>query len=811
MGSLKFDLLDAVRGLRRDAVYAVTILLTLALTIGATTAVFSIVNGVLLEPLAYRESQRLVALREIWRIPGRPSSPMEVNERHFNYWREHARSFASMATYIARPANLTGAGEAARITVARSSGSLFDVLQEQAAIGRTLTQDDEPEGRPDVVVISDGLWRQRLNADRTTVGRPIIIEGKPYTVVGILRPEFQIPDRARLTPKVDAFIPLRVNVGWVGDHNNDAIGRLRDGIGVDEARAELDVLQRQVGVFATAEAHETVTLASAVTPLTELIVGQSRRGLWLLLAAIAAVLLIACANLANLSLSRTLGRLREASIRSALGASRSRLVTRAVFEHLLLSLTGGALGIWVAWMALAAFVRTAPIDLPRVNEVTLDARVFAFAAAVSVLAGIVVAVFPAWRIAGRDVQSGLRATGTAFTSDRAGTRSRAALLTLQVALSVVLLVVTGLLAISFVRVLGVDRGFDAEHVLTVDVSLPAARYEAEPVRLAAYDRLVDAVRLLPGVRAVTTTSMLPLAGQGQANFIVADGDTRPKFEQPNANFRFVAPDYFSTLGITVVRGRSFTDRERDPRRPAPVVVSSATAATLWPGQDAVGKRFSRGYPEEQGFEVVGVTSDARVTSLERTPPLMVYAPYWWRSRPSLSLLVRTVGEPASILASVRRSVQDIDPDIAIGDSRPLAQLVDASVAARRYQMRLFVVFAGVALFIATVGVYAVTAFGVSRRRREMNIRLALGAQASQVRRMIVGQGLAPVLAGVAVGVIGASAVGRVVSSLLFEVGARDPSVIAAVALLVMLVGVMASALAARQGLSINPAAALREE
>src|SRR5262245_12482860 len=813
MGSLKFDLIDAIRSFRRDRVYVATVLLTLAVTIGATTAVFSIVNGVLLEPLAYREPERLVALREVWRQSGnRPApSPVEVNERHFGYWRDHARSFESMAVYRVLPATLTGAGEAMRSTVVHGSGSLFDVLQTPAALGRTLTLDDEPPGRPDVAVISDGLWRRRFESNRAVVGRSIAIDGRSFTIVGVMPAGFQVPYRTQLTAAVDVIVPVRVDVGWVGDHNDDAVARLRDGVSVAQARADLDVLQSQVSAIATQEAHEPVVLESVVTPLNEFIVGPSRHGLWLLLGAIAAVLLIACANLANLSLSRTLGRLREAAIRSALGASRARLVVRALFEHLALSIAGGLLGLWVAWAALALFVRTAPVELPRVNEVTVDARVLLFAAVLSIVAGMIVAVLPASRLAGRDVQRGLRAAGTAFTSDRGGARSRAALLALQVALSVTLLVVTALLAISFVRVLGIDRGFDPRRVLTVEVSFPAERYAEEPVRRAAYDRLLAAVRALPGVESVTTSSMLPLSGQGQVNGIVPEGSTEPRFAHPSANFRFVAPDFFRTLGITVQRGRSFRDDERDPRRPAPVLVSTATAARLWAGQDPIGKRFSRGFSEEQGFEVVGVVADARVTSIERTPPLIVYVPYWWRSRASLTLIVKSAADPTSLLPAIRRSVQTVDPDTAIGESRPLDALVDASIAARRYQVRLFVVFGAVALFIATLGVYAVTAFGVSRRRREMNIRVALGAQASQVRRMIVGQGLSPVVLGVVVGAAGAVAVGRVIASLLFGVGARDPLVIAAVAALVGAAGIVASVVAAQQGMSIDPAAALRDE
>ena len=428
MRHIGFDLRDALKALRRDPSYAATVVLTLALTIGATTAVFSIVNGVLLKPLAYRESHRLVTVREVWRQFTGRSSDIEVNEQHFEYWRGHSTSFDSLAQFIERPANLTGSGEAAQVIIVRASGSLFDVLQVRPAIGRTLTPGDEREDRPQAVVITDSFWRQRFGEDRGVVGRSIVLDGIPHTVVGVLGPEFRLPSGDQLTAKVDGFVAIRMaaeRVGWVGDHNNDAIGRLKPGVTLDQARAELDVLQTQVSAIASNEAHEPVTLSSALTPLTEAVVGRSRRGLLLLLAAIATVLLIACSNLANLGLTRTIGRLREAAIRSALGASGARLVGRAVLEQILLSVAGGSIGLWVAWAALAAFVRTAPVDLPRVNEVTLDARVLIFAAVVSIAAGLLVAVLPAWRIAGRDVQAALRAGGTGATRDRGGLRAGA--------------------------------------------------------------------------------------------------------------------------------------------------------------------------------------------------------------------------------------------------------------------------------------------------------------------------------------------------------------------------------------------------
>lgn len=808
MRSLAFDLRDALRSFRHDRAYTLTVILTLALTIGATTAVFSIVNGVLLTPLAYDESDRLVALRERWREAG--NRPFEANDRHANYWREHAKSFESIAQYITRPANFTGRGEAAQLTIARANGTIFDVLRTSAAIGRTLTQADEADGAPDVIALTDASWRRRFGADPGIIGHAVVLDGKAYTVVGVLPADFGLPEQ-RASEPVDAFIPLRPTAGWMGDHNNQAIARLRPGVTLDQARAELDVLQAQISAIVKKDFHEAYTLTSAVIPLTEHIVGRARRGLLLLLAAIGAVLLIACSNLANLSLTRTLGRLREAAIRSALGASRGRLIAKTLIEQLLLAVIGGTLGLWVASIALRLFIETAPVDLPRVQDVALDVRVLAFAAAVSILAGLVVALVPAWRLAGRDVQATLRAQTAAVASDRRSLRSQGTLLALQVALSVTLLVVTALFGASLVRVLNVDRGFIADRVLAVDLSLPATRYATEQVRQPVYDRLLAAVHTLPGVSAVTTTSFLPLRGQSGNNFIIPEGKTWTMSEMPSANFRFVAPEFFRTLGLEVKRGRTFTETERDPKRPSPTLISEATAARMWPGEDPIGKRFSRRIPNEQGFEVVGVVAEARMTSLDETPPLMVYIPYWWRSRATLSMMIKTEVEPTSLIAGVRRVVHDVDPEIAVGEARPLEQLVDASMASRRYQTQLFVAFGLAALFIAAVGVYSVTSHGVSRRRREMNIRVALGAQTSQVVQLIVRQATTPVIVGLVAGIAGALSVGGVVASLLFEVRARDPLIVIAVVTVVGGIGLATCLLAARQGLAIDPARALRED
>jgi predicted permease len=804
------DLRDAARSLRRDPGFSLTVILTLAITLGATTAAFSIVDGILIRPLAYPEPDRLVTLREVWREVQHNAATLPVNQRHFEHWRRHNRAFQSMAQFITLPANLTSGGPAAQISAVQASGTLFDVLGERAAAGRLLAAADDRPGGPDVAVIGDRLWQQRFGGRPDVLGAAIVLDGTPFTVIGVLPPSFRLPEGERLAT-VDAVIPMRIEAGWVGDHNNSAIARMAPGVTLEQARAELDVLQRQAAERASAESGQRVTLAGDVRRLDDSIVGRSRRGLLLLLGALVAVLAIACSNLTNLALIRALARTRDVAIRSALGAGRRRLLARAALDFALLAAAGGALGLWIAHAALRVFVQTAPVDLPRIEEVAIDARVVLFAMAITGITGLLVAILPVLHLGGRDPQTALRSGSSAAGQGAAGVRARTALTAVQVALAVTLHTVTALIGTSLLRVLDIDYGFSADHIVTVPIAMPAARYAEDRSRVDAFDRILAGVKALPGVTFVSSTSLLPMRGEGQVNFVVADGTHVPRPEQPSANFRFVSPDYFAALQLPVQSGRMFSLDERGRGPVTPSVVSASLAARLWPGQDALGKVFSRGIEGEPGFEVVGVAADARTTSLERTPPLMVYVPYWWRTRTSLSLLVKTSVEPLTLAPAIRRVAEQIDPEIAVGQARLLQEAVNAATAARRYQSRLFVVFGVVALLITTLGVYAVTAYSLSKRRREMNIRVALGAHTTDVVRLLMRQTSAAVLPGVAAGVGGALALGGAIASLLYEVRPRDPLVLGVVAGGVAVVAVVASLLATRNGLSIDPAAALREE
>src|SRR3954447_9415002 len=814
---IRDDLKFAIRGLRRDPLYAAAVVATLAVTLGASTAIFSIVNGVLLRPLPYREPDRLVSIREIVPQWTKQYPTLPANPRHFEEARNRATSFAAMAALDWRTTTMAGAGEPAQAAILRTSGTLFDVLQVPGAPGRPLDRGDEQPDHPRVTVISDALWGEQFSRSPAVLGRQLVLGGTDYTIVGVLPPRFDVPafdvlgDAATLRSNFAAVVPFRLNlagIGWMGTFNYPVIARLRGGATIDRARAELDVLQQDIVTIARRNTPDTTDLRGRITPLDDAIVGRTRLGLVLLLGAVAGVVLIACANLANLSLTRTLGRLRDAAVRSALGASRAGLVRAVVLEQIVLAGAGGTLGLVVAREALRIFVRTAPIDLPRVNDVVIDPRVIWFAAALTIAAGLAVALLPAWRIGRGDIQSMLRGGGHG-TTDRGGARARGVLLSLQVALSVTLLVVTGLFVVSFMRLVHIDPGFSTEQVVTVEIAPAAARYPDTSARAALYDRVGERARALPGITAVAWTSALPLTGETWVDGFTRLDDARPGAQKPNANYRFVGPDYFRALSMPILQGRSLDERDRRATL-IPAVISARAAQRLWPGSNPIGKPFGRGSPTAQ-FEVVGVVVDGHPTALDSDSPLMVYVPYWFNNEGRSVLVARTSGDAAAAIRELRAAVRTVDPDIAIGYAAPLHDLLDKAVEGRRYQASLFIAFGVIALLIATTGVYATTSYGVSRRRREMNIRVALGASVSGVFALVLRQTAVPLAAGIVAGFAGALAAGSVVAGLLFQVRPRDPVVAALAILLVGGAGVLAATIATRQSLRINPVEALREE
>ena len=814
---LRDDLKYAIRGLRRDPLYAATVIGTLALTLGASTAVFSIVNGVLLRPLGYNDPGRLVSIREIVPQWANRYPTLPVNLRHFEEWRRRGTSFASLAALDWRTTNAMGAGEPFQASILRASGTLFDVVQTPVALGRPLARSDEGPDRPAVAVISDELWRERLARDPAVLGRSLTLGGTPYTIVGVLPPRFEIPafdvlgDSATLRSKFAAIVTFRTNVeniGWMGTFNYPVIARLKPAVTIEQSRAELGVLQQSIADIARRGTREPFDLRAQVTPLGDAIVGRTRRGLLLLLGAVIGVVLIACANLANLSLTRTLGRLRDAAVRSALGASRTRLVRAVILEQLILAAAGGALGVVIARVALDLFVSTAPIDLPRINDVVIDGRVLMFAAAIAIVAGLAVALVPAWRLAGGDLQWTLRSGGHG-SSDRSAVSARGALLVLQVALSVTLLVVTGLFVTSLMRLLDVDPGFSTDHVVTVEIAPVAARYPDVKARATLYDRIAERARQVGGISAVAWTSALPLTGETWVDGLVRIDETEPNPDGLHANYRFVGPDYFRTLSMPILKGRSFEERDRS-RPQTPAVISARAAHMLWPAEDPIGKPFTRGNRSDR-FEVVGTVVDGHPTALDTESPLMVYVPYWYNNEGKSVLVAQTAGNPAAAVRELRAIIREVDPEVAIGDTLPLSNVVDRAVEGRRYQTTLFVAFGGVALLIATIGIYATTSYGVSRRRREMNIRVALGAPISEVFGLILRQSAVPLAVGIVAGCVGALAMGTVVANLLFEVQPRNLVVLGSAAALVALAGLMAASIAARNGLRINPVEALRED
>jgi predicted permease len=811
--SLGVDLRTAWRAVVRNPGFSAVAIMTLALAIGANTAIFSIVDGILIRPLGYGDESRLFVLHEVVPKFSQFAPRVPVNAKHFLEWRKSVRGFESLAMIGGLQLNLTGSGEPERLMAARVSPSLFPMLGARTSLGRTFLEEEDAPGRDDVVLLSDSLWRRRFSADPNMVGRSILLDGRPYQVVGVLSPSFHFPKLKQLyamsiaDDQPQLWKPFAVKpdeLEDIGDFNYACIARLRPGVGPKQALAQLNAVQADLA----RAIPDKIELFATMVPLHDQITSRSSRGLELMLFAVGTVLLIGCVNIANLFLGRATSRKIELAIRSAIGASMRQLLRQMLTESFLLAAIGGALGVLVAYAGLHLILARAPVDLPRLDEVHLDFRVLLFTIAISAFAGLLCGFLPARRFANTDPMT-LMKSGTRTTEGRSASSLRSLLIGTEVALSTLCLICAGLLLRSFINLFEVDKGFAAESIVTVNLNLPSTRYRDLPERVRFTKSLLDSVQALPGVRSAGISNMLPLGGEGGNNLLTVEGTTVPFPERPLADVRGVNPEYFRTMDIPVLRGSVFTEEDGD-RKVA--LVSAMAAKSLWPGENPLGKRFKIGDPDGPFVDVAGVVGDVRGVSLDHSPSLTVYVPYWQRRTwGGPSLAIKAAVNPLSLSSSVRGAIQRIDSELPVPRFETMDQIVDDSVAQRRFQMNLVLGFGLAALILASIGIYGVVSYSVALRTNEMGIRVAVGASGSDILRMILRQAMRPVAAGTAGGLMISLLAGRLLSGLLYGVAAYDAVTMASVIFILATVAAAASLVPAWRASRLDPVLALKQE
>jgi putative ABC transport system permease protein len=801
--SLAQDVRYALRMLRRTPGFTAICVVTMALAIGANTAIFSAVNGVLLKALPYRDADRIVVLGHLNDGFDGLGSTTPGN---FYDWQARATAFESMAAFAYSERILTWGGNADRVLGAVSAGSIFDVLGRSAAEGRAFSAADDHPGAPAVIVLSHSLAR-RLFGERSAVGRTIGVGGVLSTVVGVMPADFTFPDY-----DAQFWVPARFDAQFRGNRDQyflQAVARLEAGVTLEQARAQLntvmDAIRRDFPQF-------TQNARGGVVPMKDLLVDNVRTRLLTLMGAVAFILLIACANLGNLLLARASARKREIAVRYALGARPGRLVRQLLTESLLLALAGGAAGFALGYALLDVLVTWLPQNLPRANEVHLDPAVLGYTAAVSIASGLAFGLFPALQLGVRapieTVRDGTR--GSIHTG-----RIRTTLVVVEVALALILLAGAGLLVRSFNRLLEVDPGFRATRLLTLRVGIPMDVYKTPAQRVAFFEELRGRIQRLPGVQAAAMTSYLPVTGYGTgAWFNILDKPMPADRTPPGVAYRVVSPDLFQTLGIPLLRGRLLTDADRLDGTRA-VVISEAVAKRFWPDEDPLGKRIYLGAPDNRLFpeaEIVGIVGDVAQLSLDSGGGETVYGthrlmPFW----STFTFAVRTAVDPVSITSAIRAQLQKLDPAVPMFAVRTIDDVLAESRAPARSSMLLVGLFAALAMVLAVIGVFGVLSYSVDQRRTELGIRMALGATARSVKLLVLGQGMIPVAAGVAIGVGGALALTRFMETLLFGVTPTDPATFISVSVLLAAIAAIASYIPARRATRVDPMTVLRQE
>jgi putative ABC transport system permease protein len=811
METLLQDLRFAVRGLRKHPGFAFVAVLTLALGIGANTAVFSVVDASLVKPLPYREPDRLVHLWEL--RPERQFPRSEASYPDYVDFAASTRTLEEIAGYAGGGSmTMTGGGRPERLSGLRVTANFFDLLGVAPAIGRAFRPGDDAAGAERLVVIGHDLWRRRFGADPSVVGRTIVLDETPHTIAGVLPKGFHFA-RSRDAEIWTPLVPSpnereRRRFRWL-----NLVGRLAPGASVEQVDAELDAVAARLGEqYPDSNAGSEVE----VIPLREELVGPVRPLLAVLLGAVGLVLLIACANVASLLVARSATRRREIAVRRALGASNGRIARQLLVEGTVLALAGGAAGaLWTQWgVALLVGAIPEPLlaSMPYLRDVSLDARALGFALAISLGTGLLFSLAPALHATGVGLHEALKERAATAGGGRA--RLRAALVVSEVALSLVLLVGAGLMVQSLARLLATDPGFETERLLTFQVSLPEERY-GEPARVEAlHQGLMERLTSTPGVRGAASTDKLPLSGGGgTGSFVVQGLATTPPDLEYEANMRTVSSDYFRVMEIPLVAGRPFEDRDRVESAPV-VVVNRALAARLAADGNVVGARIVFSFDRQRiPREIVGVVGDENLTGLDAELTPIAYTPYLQDLLPYWSAVVRTTGEPEALAATVERELRALDPDLPAYAVAPMERLIaDApSTFLRSYPALLIGALAAVALALSVVGIFGVVSYSVSQRTREIGIRVALGAGRREILGMVLGQGLALVGAGVAIGVVVALVGSRFLSSLLFGISPSDPATYAGVAVLLASVALLACYVPARRATRVDPMVALREE
>ena len=798
------DVRFAARQLTRAPGFALVAALTLALGIGATTAIFSVVHAVVLRPLPFPDPHRVMFLGEDFAGRGQPS---DVSVGNFVDWRTHARSFSGLAALQHFSFNLSDDDQPERVVGARVTHTWFSVLGIAPLHGRVFTGAEDAPGSDRVAVLSHRLWTRRYGGNPSIVGREIRLNAQPFTVIGVMPPEFDVTADAEELWTPIAFTPEQLATH--DEHYLTVIGRLAPGASVPQAAAELRTIYAQMQKLYPGDSQVNPGL---VEPFHQQLVGDYRQRLLVLLGAVALVLLIACGNVANLLLARGGIRAREIALRAAIGAGRGRIVRQLLTETLVLAAAGATLGVAVAWLAVPAFVAYSPEGVPRLEQARVDGSVLAFGLGAAMFSALVAGLAPALRAAHTDLRGTLNEGGRTGTSGRDSVRT--VLVAAEVALAIVLLVGAGLLVRSALHLQRVDPGFDPRGVLTARVTLPAARYE-EPDRVVqAFEDVVSALAETPAVASAGAATGAPLTPGGNGNGLLPEGKAVDENNFINARLAIATLDYFRTLRMPLVRGRLFT---ADDRRGAPrvTVVNEAAARALFPGEDPLGKRFGccDGTPASPGWRIiVGVVRDVRSRGPAQDPRPEFFLPIaqapdpvWTWIQRSMTLVARSrTGDAAALTAAVREAVKRIDPTLPVYQVRSMEQRLQASVAQARFNTLLMLLLGGIGLVLSAVGVYGVIAYFVTQRQQEIGIRMALGAKGADVVRMVVRQGMQPVALGIALGVIGAYAASRLLKSYVFGVTTSDPLTFAAVVALLTAVALVATTLPARRAVRVDP-------